>query len=82
MKKMIAQTILKTNGSSEAIKTYLLSLKQKISLLALIAVDKINIIFGRRLRSNIKPLIHDNNKSLLILNQILLSKAVSLLKYS
>ena len=48
--KMIAQTILKTNGSSESIKTYLLSLKQKISLLALIAVDKINIIFGRRLQ--------------------------------
>ena len=47
---MIAQTILKTNGSSEAIKTYPLSLKQTISLLALIAVDKINIIFGRRLQ--------------------------------
>ena len=77
---MIAQTILKTNGSSEAIKTYLLSLKQTISLLALIAVDKINIIFGRRLQ--LKPLIHDNNKSSFILNQILLSKAVSLLKYS
>ena len=49
-KKRIGLIILKSNASVKTIKTYILSLEQKLSLLTLFAVDKINIIFSRSLK--------------------------------
>ena len=70
--KIISLIILKTNASVETIKTYFLSLKQKLNSLAFFAVDKINIIFtwGLKLLKVENCLICDSNKSLLMLNQI------------
>ena len=42
--------ILKVNANVETIKTHILNLEQKISLIAFFAVDKISIIFSRRLK--------------------------------
>ena len=48
--KIMGLIILKTNASVETIKTYILSLDQKPSLLAFFVVDKMNIIFSRRFK--------------------------------
>ena len=48
--KIIGLIILETNDSVETIKTYLLSLEQKLSLLEFFAVDKVNIIFTQKLK--------------------------------
>ena len=48
--KKIGLIILKTNVTIETIKTYILSLEQKLSSLTFFAIDKINIIFSRRLK--------------------------------
>ena len=48
--KIIGLIILKRNASVETMKTYALNLGQKLSLLAFSAVDKINIIFSRKLK--------------------------------
>ena len=45
--KIIDLTILKVNSSAETIKTCILSLEQKFSLLAFSGVDKINTILSR-----------------------------------
>ena len=42
--------ILKKNTSAETIKTYLLSLEQKLSLFTFFAVDKISIVFCERIK--------------------------------
>ena len=42
--------VLKANANVETIKTYILNLEQKLSSLAFFAVDKISIIFSRRLK--------------------------------
>ena len=44
--KTIGLIILKTNTSVENIKTYLLSLEQKLKSLAFFEVDKVNIMFS------------------------------------
>ena len=43
-------TILKKNTIVETIKTYLLSLEQKLSLFTFFAVDKISIVFNERIK--------------------------------
>ena len=49
--KIIGLIILKANASVETIKTYLLSLEQKLSSIAFFFLeDKINIIFSWRLK--------------------------------
>ena len=47
--KMIDLIILKTNANVETIKTSILNVEEKHSLLAFFAVDKISILFSRRL---------------------------------
>ena len=48
-KKIIDLMILKTNANVETIKTSILNVEEKLSLLAFFAVDKISILFSRRL---------------------------------
>ena len=48
--KIIGLIILKTNSTVKTIKTYILSLEQKLSPLASFTAGKINIIFSRRLK--------------------------------
>ena len=45
--KIIGLTILKANSSAETIKTCILSLEQKFSLLSFSGVDRINTILSR-----------------------------------
>ena len=48
--KIIGLIILKANANIKTIETYILTLEQNISPLAFSAIDKINIIFSRRLK--------------------------------
>ena len=48
--KIISVIILKTNANVKTIKTYILNLEQKLSSHFFFMVDKINIIFSRRLK--------------------------------
>ena len=50
--KTIGLIILKTNTSVENIKTYLLSLEQKLKSLAFFEVDKANIMLSWRIKHN------------------------------
>ena len=47
--KIIDLMILKTNANVETIKTSILNVEEKLSLLAFFAVDKISILFSRKL---------------------------------
>ena len=47
--------ILKRNASVETIKTYLLNLEQKRSLLVYFAVDETDIIFSQRGKHKYRP---------------------------
>ena len=48
--KIISLIIFKTNASFETIKTYILSLDQKLKLLAFFMVETITFIFSARLK--------------------------------
>ena len=47
--KIIDLIILETNANGETIKTSILNVEEKLSLLAFFAVDKICVLFSRRL---------------------------------
>ena len=42
--------ILKENSNVSTIKTYILNLEQKLSSLVFFVVDKVNIVFSRKLK--------------------------------
>ena len=48
--KIVNLIILKANARVETMKTYILSLEQKLSLLTFFAEDKISPIFSKRLK--------------------------------
>ena len=71
VEKIIGLIILKRNANIETIKTYILYLEQKLSSVVFFLWYMESILYSvEDLSTNIKPLMHENDKGLFKLNQI------------